>query len=56
MIVSCEAWERLTSARPDFWEAYQAFRQRHDLAALGIDPDEIFGSVRDKDPGPEPAL
>ena len=53
MIVSCDTYERLSSRKPDFWEAYKAFRQRHDLKALNIDPDEIWADTRSKDPGPD---
>jgi len=34
-----------------FWEAYQEFRRTHDLVAADIDPDEIWGDVRDQSPG-----
>jgi hypothetical protein len=34
-----------------FWEAYQKFRREHDLVELNIDPDEIWGDVRDQSPG-----
>ena len=54
MIVSRDVYEHLTSRKPDFWEAYTAFRKRHDLKALDIDPDEIWGNIRSKDPGPDP--
>jgi len=33
-----------------FWEAYQEFRRTHDLVAADIDPDEIWGNVRDHSP------
>ena len=32
-------------------EAYRAFLQKADLAALDLDPDEIFANVRDRSPG-----
>lgn len=53
MLVSRETYERLSSAKPDFWEAYEAFRRRHDLKTLDIDPDEIWADTRSKDPGPD---
>ena len=34
-----------------FWELYQEFCRTHDLVALDIDPDEIWGDVRDLSPG-----
>ena len=45
--------EELTSARTSFWEAYQRFRREYDLAELEIDPEEIYGDVRDRSPGRE---
>ncbi len=53
VLISVEEYERLCSKRPDFWEAYQAFREEYDLESLDIDPDEIWGDVRDKSPGRE---
>lgn len=42
--------------RVDFWEAYEEFRRRNDLSRLGIEPEEIFGDVRDPSPGREARL
>ena len=53
MLIGIEDYERLAGGRRDFWEAYEEFRQEFDLAELGIDPDEIFGDVRDSSPGRE---
>ncbi len=53
VLISIEEYERLCSRRPDFWEAYQAFRKEFDLDNLNMDPDEIFADVRDKSPGRE---
>lgn len=47
VILSIGEYERLTSQTGSFWEAYEAFRARHDLSALQIDPDEVFGAARD---------
>jgi hypothetical protein len=44
-----EVW--VEKEAPGFWEAYQKFRREHDLVALDIDPDEIWGDVRDPSPG-----
>ena len=46
-----EESERVEKEAPDFWEAYQKFRREHDLVALDIDPDEVWGDVRDPSPG-----
>jgi antitoxin Phd len=53
VLLGVEEYERLAEGRRDFWEAYEEFRQEFDLAQLGIDPDEIFGDVRDSSPGRE---
>jgi hypothetical protein len=34
-----------------FSEAWDEFRREIDLAALNLDPDEVFSSVRDHSPG-----
>ena len=44
-------FERLSTGRPGFWQAYEEFRQRVDLSEDGIDSEEIFGDVRDPSPG-----
>lgn len=43
VLLGLEAYERLVEGRRDFWEAYEEFRSRFDLAELAIDPEEIFG-------------
>ena len=50
VLVGVEDFERLSKGRPSFWEAYESFR--HGLSPdLELDPDEIFGDVRDSSPG-----
>ncbi len=56
VLLSTDEYDRLTSRRPDFWEAYESFRQRYDLKTLGIEPDEFLAGVRDPDPGRDPHL
>jgi prevent-host-death family protein len=52
VMVAVEDSERLTNNEGrGFWEAYQEFRRRVDLVELNIDPDEIWGDVRDQSPG-----
>ena len=36
--------------RANFGEAYQAFRTNVDLAELALDPEEVFGDMRDDMP------
>jgi prevent-host-death family protein len=50
-LVGEERYEELTSGRRSFSEAYEDFRQKYDLAELGIDVDDLYGKLRDKDPG-----
>jgi prevent-host-death family protein len=47
VLLGVEDFERLSDTGPSFWQAYQKFRRDHDLVELNIDPDEIWGDVRD---------
>jgi prevent-host-death family protein len=52
VLVGVGDFERLSNKeKPSFWQAYQEFRRTHDLVAADIDPDEIWGDVRDPSPG-----
>ena len=51
VLVSRRRFEELVGGRPGFMEAYREFRRETDLAALDLDPDEIFAGVRDRSPG-----
>ena len=51
VLLGLDEFERLASGRRSFWESYAEFRREFDLAELGIDPDEIFGGLRDSSPG-----
>jgi prevent-host-death family protein len=51
VLLGIEEYERLAGGRRDFWEAYEAFRREFDLGQLGIEPDEIFGGIRDSSRG-----
>ena len=51
VLIGVGDFERLSTGRPGFWQAYEEFRQRVDLSEDGIDPDEFFGCVRDLSPG-----
>lgn len=52
VLLSMREYQRLSAARQDFWEAYLAFRKRHNLEKLNIEP-EFWKDVRDKAPGRE---
>ena len=53
VLMGIAEYEHLAEGRRDFWEAYEEFRREFDLTRLGIDPEEIFGNVRDPSPGRE---
>ena len=55
IIMSVQQYQQLKAGQRGFWQAYESFRERHDLVALDIQP-EIFSDVRDTDPGREVAL
>jgi prevent-host-death family protein len=51
VLIGSREYERLTGQpRKTFAEALEEFRRSADFAAIG-DPDEIWGNVRDPDPG-----
>ena len=49
-------YERLATRSRRFSEAWSEFTQAVDLAALEIDPDEVFNDVRDPRPGRDVGL
>ena len=49
VILSWQEYLRL-SAKRDFWDSYNSFREVFDLSELAIEP-EIFDGVRDLSPG-----
>jgi prevent-host-death family protein len=51
VILSWREYLRL-SARKDFWDSYNSFREVFDLASLQIEP-EIFEGTREPSPGRE---
>jgi len=55
VILSAEEYARLLANQPErnFWAAYQAWRQKWNVAELDMDPDEIWGDVREKTPAPD---
>jgi antitoxin Phd len=53
VLIGIEEYERLSEGRRDFWEAYEEFRRKFDLAEIKIDPEEVFEGLRDPSPGRE---
>jgi prevent-host-death family protein len=51
VILSWQEYLRL-SAKKDFWDSYNSFRELFDLSELAIEP-ETFDGVRDLSPGRE---
>jgi prevent-host-death family protein len=56
VLVGRKDYERLTSKRTLFSDAYSAFVGKNDLRELEIDPGEVFGAVRDREGGREVPL
>ena len=52
VLLSVEDYDRLTSGKSGFWDAYTRYLRQVDLAALDIGPD-VFEAVRDTSPGRE---
>jgi prevent-host-death family protein len=51
ILIGAEDFGRMSKRAPDFWEAYEKFRREHNLEEANIDPDEVWGDVRDPSPG-----
>ena len=51
VLVGLEDFERLSNRKKGFWQAYQDFCRTHDLASADINPDEIWGDIRNSSPG-----
>jgi prevent-host-death family protein len=56
VLIGRKQYVRLTSKHCRFVEAYEKFAREFDLAALGIDPDEVFSGARDETRGREARL
>jgi cellobiose PTS system EIIB component len=52
VLVSMRTYQRLTSPKVNFWDAYQNFRRAHPLEQLNIEPD-VFEGTRDRSAGRE---
>lgn len=55
VILSAEQYARLLANQPerDFWAAYQGWRQKWGVSELDMNPDEIWGDVRERTPAPD---
>ena len=53
ILLGCSEFERLTSGRTSFADAFENFCRKWNLADLELDPDKLFGDVRDRSPGRE---
>ena len=51
ILVGKAEYDRLASAPGGFWEACETFRERHDLAALDLVPEEILAGARPVESG-----
>lgn len=55
VILSAEEYERLLAnqQKRSFWAACQDWRQKWNVSELDIDPNEVWGNVREKSPAPD---
>ncbi len=55
VILTADEYARLLAnqTRRDFWTAVQAWRQKWAVSNLDIDPEEIWGDVREQTPAPD---
>jgi prevent-host-death family protein len=55
VILSAEEYGRLLANQPerDFWTAYQTWRQKWNVSELNMNPDEIWGGIREQTPAPD---
>jgi len=56
VLIGRKQYERLSARSRRFSEAWDDFSREVELAALEIDPDEVFGSTRDNSAGRDSAL
>jgi prevent-host-death family protein len=56
VLIGRKQYERLINGKRNFIEALSDFTRSVDLSELDIDPDEIFGDIRDSDPGRDVGL
>lgn len=53
VILSIAAYQKLQQPHPTLGEAVREFRQYIAAEGIEIDPDELFGDIRDRSPGRE---
>ena len=53
VLIGCREFERLSSQRRSFGDAYREFESSVEFAGLALDPDELFGEVREETAGRE---
>ena len=56
VLIGCREFERLSSRHRSFGDAYREFASTVELAGLELDPDELFGNVREQTAGREVRL
>ncbi len=57
VVMSVEKYQQLTEPPRGFWEALTTFRQKHNLKALDVSPEEVWGGgTRDRSSGREVEL
>lgn len=56
VLIGCREFERLSSRRPTFSDAYREFASAVGLERLALDPDELFADVREETAGREVRL
>jgi prevent-host-death family protein len=56
VLIGWRQYERLQARSRPFSEAWDDFSREFSPAKLKIDPDEVFGGVRDRDPGRDSGL
>jgi prevent-host-death family protein len=47
VVLSHERYLELLGEHASLWDVVQRFRARHDMAELAIDPDEVWGGLRE---------
>lgn len=51
VLISKASFDRMSTPQQGFWSAYEAFQQRVNLSELNINPDEVWGNIRDQSHG-----
>jgi prevent-host-death family protein len=55
VILSADEYARLLANQLErnFWDRYQEWRQNWHMSELDLDPEEIWGDVRERTPAPD---